>query len=549
MSSRNNSATKRSIYVIDEADESDPIEDGDSDTEGYPEEERLTVSPQLHDIHSWKGSLSPDWPSMSPTAGGAPAIADEPLGQSSSSSSAPAATLVEYVGDQNLLAAAERAIANRLAASRNVRGRGSLGVPHLYRGTASDASRAGVDRQLGGGAAGASGLTSPRAGGLHVRRGGASVSARRDPPLARISEESAAAAASSASGSSGPHRAARSRNVCATIFIGGDGKPTISDVRDRLCPEAGVRGGVCQIEETKDGRLHYQLFFQCEEHITFTAAQKLLAPWKPHIEFARGSVASNVKYCSKDESRKEGPWTWGELKEQGKKGMSRPDALDVMRKFVEAGGSLRDARQHPDLINLFYSNATHTTQVFCDMVAEQHKPPALPELRAWQAKLHAMLQMPPSKRTVYWFYDKIGNCGKSSFAVHMVAKYGEKVFLTDGAGALGDLKLAWQDANRDARVEMVFVDMSRVQEGHTGAIYRFIESVKNNWCANTKYRSGTFWTGTVHVVCFANSPPVVENLSEDRWCIYEIVQHGADWECKLQPALAFMKAAQDAFNL
>ena len=39
----------------------------------------------------------------------------------------------------------------------------------------------------------------------------------------------------------------------------------------------------------------------------------------PHMEAANGDKESNLKYCTKEEGRKEGPWTWGTLLEKKKR--------------------------------------------------------------------------------------------------------------------------------------------------------------------------------------------------------------------------------------
>lgn len=243
-------------------------------------------------------------------------------------------------------------------------------------------------------------------------------------------------------------------------------------------------------------------------------------------------MEENRLYCTKVASRQGGPWEAGELLDERKAPESkRVEAIAAMREYVAGGGSLKRARVDERFINLFYANNALTTTIFNDMVREHHAPHGLLELRSWQKTLKANLEMPADDRSVWWFFDKQGGSGKSSFAVHMASVLGDACFISDGAGQLGDLKMSWQKASQAGAVDVVFIDMSRCQEQQTGAIYRFIETVKNKWCSNTKYQSEIFYTKQAHVVCFANNPPKVENLSMDRWKIFELmpVASGRDW--------------------
>lgn len=82
----------------------------------------------------------------------------------------------------------------------------------------------------------------------------------------------------------------------------------------------GVAYLVCQKEKcpTTD-RIHFQSFVQFERRIR-TGIQKIQQIFGPcHVEIAKGTPTENKAYCTKDESRIEGPWELGTMETQGKR--------------------------------------------------------------------------------------------------------------------------------------------------------------------------------------------------------------------------------------
>lgn len=94
-----------------------------------------------------------------------------------------------------------------------------------------------------------------------------------------------------------------------TLFCGES--PESSDARlDALCGLLGsptVRGYVYQLESAPDtGSLHWQGYIVFKRPIRLSALRGLLAT--AHWELARGDHASCFAYCSKEETRVDGPW-------------------------------------------------------------------------------------------------------------------------------------------------------------------------------------------------------------------------------------------------
>lgn len=72
-----------------------------------------------------------------------------------------------------------------------------------------------------------------------------------------------------------------------------------------------VRGFVFQKEEGEQGTVHFQGYLETVKAIRTTGFQKLMKPHKMKALYAKGTKKQNHVYCTKDDTRKEGPWEYG----------------------------------------------------------------------------------------------------------------------------------------------------------------------------------------------------------------------------------------------
>ena len=111
--------------------------------------------------------------------------------------------------------------------------------------------------------------------------------------------------------------------------------PAISgdDFDEFLKSKADNRGHVFQLEEGGAETPHFQGYLELNKRMYTTGVHKMMAPHKMHLEHAKGSKASNKKYCTKTDGRKEGPWIHGCLEDdvgQGKRTDLDEYAEDVL---------------------------------------------------------------------------------------------------------------------------------------------------------------------------------------------------------------------------
>ena len=182
---------------------------------------------------------------------------------------------------------------------------------------------------------------------------------------------------------------------------------------------------------------------------------ELNLPMKPHIEPCKGDESSNIKYCSKD----------------------------------------------GDYIKYGFPTPIKTI-----------------ELRLWQQNILHITNQEPSDRKIYWFYENIGNFGKSAFCKYMVVNH-NALFCCSGKYA--DLINLVFNSNMDKSRTVIF-DIPR---NHKNSIsYSALESIKNGLVCNTKYETGTKVFNSPHIIVFSNYPPESGMLSNDRLIITELRQ-------------------------
>jgi len=124
---------------------------------------------------------------------------------------------------------------------------------------------------------------------------------------------------------------ARARNVVFTQFlpdnwIPGEEPPLLDPSRWQDCSFCIYQLEMCP----KTGRLHYQGYLECVGQKTWSFMHENWAGLETARFAARiGTQMEAINYCRKGESALDGPWEFGEPKEQGK----RSDLLEIKRKI------------------------------------------------------------------------------------------------------------------------------------------------------------------------------------------------------------------------
>lgn len=139
-------------------------------------------------------------------------------------------------------------------------------------------------------------------------------------------------------------------------------------------------------------------------------------------------------------------------------------------------------------------------------------------LYKWQSDIcNLILNNEPDGRTINWYWESTGGKGKSSFCKYMFVKHN---IITIQGGKCPDIMNIM--FNLDCNdLTAIFIDLPR----NSGNNYseKAVECILNGMITNTKFETGVKVFNPPHVVIFANSPPIIEDMSTDRWNIVEII--------------------------
>lgn len=129
----------------------------------------------------------------------------------------------------------------------------------------------------------------------------------------------------------------------------------------------------------------------------------------------------------------------------------------------------------------------------------------------WQQDILDIIKDKPDDRKILWYWESIGNVGKTALAKHMVLQH-DAIYVQ---GKCGDIKYALSLCKESPKI--IIFDLTRSQGGHVS--YDAIESIKNGIFFSTKYESTMVVWNTPHIIVFANFEPIYEKLSQDRWLV------------------------------
>lgn len=152
------------------------------------------------------------------------------------------------------------------------------------------------------------------------------------------------------------------------------------------------------------------------------------------------------------------------------------------------------------------------------------------QLLPWELLIdNEILPSVPNDREIFWFFSKEGNMGKTTFCKYLQNKW--DACIIGGKSADSKNCIATYIANStDKRAPEVVIcpipksfDMDYVS-------YEAIEMIKDMFFYSGKYEGCCVNDNSPHMICFANEPPNMDKLSNDRWTIYEILDNVGNYE-------------------
>lgn len=258
------------------------------------------------------------------------------------------------------------------------------------------------------------------------------------------------------------------------------------------------------------GRHHFQCYVQLKTKKTLSW-MKSNVDEIAHFEVAQGSADDNYRYCTKDGNFRE----WGiRVKAAG----ARVDIEEVCAE-LDNGATVDQLMFRPEYqscisrcVNFFrqYQSNVSRTKGRSSLDAKM----STVVLRRWQSELDAYILESPDTRKVFWYFDEIGNTGKSFMVDYLVSQRGGVVFTN---GKMADIAYAYKFE------PIVIFDLARCQAEKIDNVYMAVENFKNGRIFSPKYESQNKIFDVPHVIVFANFEPDRTKLSADRWHVTRIL--------------------------
>lgn len=135
----------------------------------------------------------------------------------------------------------------------------------------------------------------------------------------------------------------------------------------------------------------------------------------------------------------------------------------------------------------------------------------------WQQEILDMVSEPcQERRKIHWYWEEVGNRGKSFLATYLSLRFNTIVCDGTKADIFNQVRVMIHDEKE--KPEIVIVDLPR--EGYINM--KVLEQLKNGIIYSGKYEGGKCALPKLHVLVFSNREPEYEELSEDRWSVHRI---------------------------
>lgn len=333
---------------------------------------------------------------------------------------------------------------------------------------------------------------------------------------------------------------ARTQHVCFTANNYTDtGERLLASVTtaSRITRETKLAYLVYQKEVGESGTPHLQGYIQMERKVDIVAVTKFLQEilgTQVRTFEAMGSSEQAQNYCmrefglhDKDDGLRKRvvntePVEIGEIIQiAGKRGQGQRTDLDEVRLAIESGMSQQDLESKFFREYAMYSRFLLQYKMNFEqrsIVNELRDSTASVPLRSWQQECLNIVTTPPGDRKVRWFWENVGNVGKSWMGRYLSLHHKATILRSmKKADMLHALTKTISDST------IVVFDLTRsTEEGAVKVVYEVIEQLLDCVISSGKYDSVTMYLKQVHILVFANFEPDRTSMSLDRWDVHHI---------------------------
>lgn len=133
----------------------------------------------------------------------------------------------------------------------------------------------------------------------------------------------------------------------------------------------------------------------------------------------------------------------------------------------------------------------------------------------WEKDIVSLINQEPDDRSINWYWEDIGEVGKSTFCKYLCVKH--NAILLSGKAADMKYGIVKYIEKHGDYPELIILDIPRTSENYLS--YTGIEEIKNGLFFSGKYESDMVMGNCPHVIVFANFEPEISSMSKDRWKI------------------------------
>ena len=136
------------------------------------------------------------------------------------------------------------------------------------------------------------------------------------------------------------------------------------------------------------------------------------------------------------------------------------------------------------------------------------------QLFEWQKDIIKVIKEEPDDRSVYWYWSHKGDIGKTCFCKYLTVHYDAICLHGKGADVRNGVVQYLND--KGDTPELIVYPIPRCHDSDYVS-YEAIENIKDMYFYSGKYEGGMVCGNSPHLIVFANKPPKLHKLSEDRW--------------------------------
>jgi len=139
------------------------------------------------------------------------------------------------------------------------------------------------------------------------------------------------------------------------------------------------------------------------------------------------------------------------------------------------------------------------------------------EWKPWQKELLDEIEKNPNSRNITWYFDPLGNSGKSFISKHLGQFKGAFVSTKANTYHVATAIDEFLKQNGPNSILVIIFNFTRQQENHK--IYQALEELKDGMMTSEKYKGRTMYFPHPHLICMANYIPDITSITKDRWDI------------------------------